>query len=99
MKYCRFKYKQLVERFVNIDVFLYSASSPSDPDVLDTWFSSGLFPFAMLGWPEQVSYFLQQSIAVHKQPDPFVIVITHSPPPTDRRPSALLPQLHPGDGQ
>ncbi|KAF7643556.1 hypothetical protein LDENG_00237500, partial [Lucifuga dentata] len=24
-----------------------------DPDVLDTWFSSGLFPFAMLGWPEQ----------------------------------------------
>ncbi|KAK1155281.1 valine--tRNA ligase, mitochondrial isoform X1 [Acipenser oxyrinchus oxyrinchus] len=24
-----------------------------DTDVLDTWFSSGLFPFAMLGWPEQ----------------------------------------------
>lgn len=24
-----------------------------DPDVLDTWFSSGLFPFAMLGWPHQ----------------------------------------------
>ncbi|XP_026989648.2 valine--tRNA ligase, mitochondrial [Tachysurus fulvidraco] len=24
-----------------------------DPDVLDTWFSSALFPFAMLGWPEQ----------------------------------------------
>ncbi|XP_041665838.1 valine--tRNA ligase, mitochondrial isoform X2 [Cheilinus undulatus] len=24
-----------------------------DPDVLDTWFSSGLFPFAMLGWPNQ----------------------------------------------
>jgi valyl-tRNA synthetase len=23
-----------------------------DPDVLDTWFSSGLFPFAALGWPE-----------------------------------------------
>ena len=23
-----------------------------DPDVLDTWFSSGLFPFATLGWPE-----------------------------------------------
>ncbi|XP_053578041.1 valine--tRNA ligase, mitochondrial isoform X2 [Bombina bombina] len=22
-----------------------------DEDVLDTWFSSGLFPFAMLGWP------------------------------------------------
>uniref|UniRef100_A0A671VIJ0 Valine--tRNA ligase, mitochondrial n=1 Tax=Sparus aurata TaxID=8175 RepID=A0A671VIJ0_SPAAU len=26
-----------------------------DPDVLDTWFSSGLFPFAMLGWPEQTA--------------------------------------------
>lgn len=24
-----------------------------DPDVLDTWFSSGLFPFAILGWPQQ----------------------------------------------
>nr|XP_041568648.1 valine--tRNA ligase, mitochondrial isoform X1 [Taeniopygia guttata] len=24
-----------------------------DPDVLDTWFSSALFPFAALGWPEQ----------------------------------------------
>jgi len=24
-----------------------------DPDVLDTWFSSGLLPFTSLGWPEQ----------------------------------------------
>jgi valyl-tRNA synthetase len=24
-----------------------------DPDVLDTWFSSGLFPFSVFGWPEQ----------------------------------------------
>jgi valyl-tRNA synthetase len=24
-----------------------------DPDVLDTWFSSGLWPFATLGWPKQ----------------------------------------------
>ena len=23
-----------------------------DPDVLDTWFSSALWPFATLGWPE-----------------------------------------------
>ena len=23
-----------------------------DPDVLDTWFSSGLWPFSTLGWPE-----------------------------------------------
>ncbi|XP_067467813.1 valine--tRNA ligase, mitochondrial [Thunnus thynnus] len=30
-------------------------SLTQDPDVLDTWFSSGLFPFAMLGWPQQTS--------------------------------------------
>ncbi len=24
-----------------------------DPDVLDTWFSSGLWPFTTLGWPEE----------------------------------------------
>jgi len=26
-----------------------------DPDVLDTWFSSGLWPFGTLGWPENTS--------------------------------------------
>ncbi len=26
-----------------------------DPDVLDTWFSSALWPFATLGWPEETS--------------------------------------------
>jgi valyl-tRNA synthetase len=26
-----------------------------DPDVLDTWFSSALWPFATLGWPERTS--------------------------------------------
>ena len=27
-----------------------------DPDVLDTWFSSGLWPFATLGWPKKNKY-------------------------------------------
>ena len=27
-----------------------------DADVLDTWFSSGLWPFATLGWPEDKNY-------------------------------------------
>ena len=27
-----------------------------DPDVLDTWFSSGLWPFATLGWPNDSDY-------------------------------------------
>ncbi|WP_068273864.1 valine--tRNA ligase, partial [Aldersonia kunmingensis] len=26
-----------------------------DPDVLDTWFSSGLWPFATMGWPERTA--------------------------------------------
>ncbi len=25
-----------------------------DEDVLDTWFSSGLFPFSIFGWPDTV---------------------------------------------
>jgi valyl-tRNA synthetase len=28
-----------------------------DPDVLDTWFSSGLWPFTTLGWPEETPDF------------------------------------------
>ncbi len=29
-----------------------SASLEQDPDVLDTWFSSALWPFSTMGWPE-----------------------------------------------
>jgi valyl-tRNA synthetase len=25
-----------------------------DEDVLDTWFSSGIFPFSIFGWPDKV---------------------------------------------
>ena len=30
-----------------------SAKLTQDPDVLDTWFSSGLLPFTVFGWPEK----------------------------------------------
>ena len=30
-----------------------SAELAQDPDIFDTWFSSGLWPFSTLGWPEQ----------------------------------------------
>jgi valyl-tRNA synthetase len=36
-----------------------------DPDVLDTWFSSGLWPFSTLGWPKEtpdLSYFYPTSV-------------------------------------
>lgn len=26
-----------------------------DPDVLDTWFSSGLFPFSVFNWPNETA--------------------------------------------
>jgi valyl-tRNA synthetase len=32
-----------------------SESLEQDPDVLDTWFSSALWPFSTLGWPEQTA--------------------------------------------
>jgi valyl-tRNA synthetase len=38
-----------------------------DPDVLDTWFSSALWPFSTLGWPEQtpeLAYFYPTSVLV-----------------------------------
>ncbi|MGD8632919.1 MAG: valine--tRNA ligase [Anaerolineales bacterium] len=32
-----------------------STKIEQDPDVLDTWFSSGLWPFSTLGWPEKTA--------------------------------------------
>ena len=40
---------QAIEQF-GVDVKLVQ-----DPDVLDTWFSSGLWPFSTLGWPENTA--------------------------------------------
>jgi valyl-tRNA synthetase len=40
------------ERYVGIDP-PHGDGWERDPDVLDTWFSSALWPFATLGWPEQ----------------------------------------------
>jgi len=34
-----------------------SAGLQQDPDVLDTWFSSGLWPFSTLGWPDKTPDF------------------------------------------
>ncbi|MGB7285001.1 MAG: valine--tRNA ligase [Candidatus Acidiferrum sp.] len=34
-----------------------SGKLAQDPDVLDTWFSSGLWPFSTLGWPEETADF------------------------------------------
>ncbi len=34
-----------------------SVNLDQDPDVLDTWFSSGLWPFSTLGWPDETPDF------------------------------------------
>ncbi len=44
-----------------------STDLEQDPDVLDTWFSSALWPFSTLGWPEEggdLSYFYPTSVLV-----------------------------------
>jgi valyl-tRNA synthetase len=44
-----------------------SGSLKQDPDTLDTWFSSGLWPFSTLGWPEDtkdLEYFYPTSVLV-----------------------------------
>ncbi|PKO00437.1 MAG: valine--tRNA ligase [Chloroflexi bacterium HGW-Chloroflexi-4] len=43
----------------------HSHNIRQDEDVLDTWFSSGLWPFSTLGWPEQtpeLKYFYPTSV-------------------------------------
>src|SRR5581483_9007594 len=35
----------------------HSTELQQDPDVLDTWFSSGLWPFSTLGWPDKTPDF------------------------------------------
>jgi valyl-tRNA synthetase len=42
-------YEQARERFGE------NVKLEQDPDVLDTWFSSGLWPFSILGWPEETN--------------------------------------------
>ena len=44
-----------------------SSKMQQDPDTLDTWFSSGLWPFSTLGWPEKtkdLEYFYPTSVLV-----------------------------------
>ncbi|MEA4823268.1 MAG: valine--tRNA ligase [Clostridiaceae bacterium] len=44
-----------------------SSHIEQDPDVLDTWFSSALWPFSTLGWPDktpELAYFYPTSVLV-----------------------------------
>jgi valyl-tRNA synthetase len=64
--YCQDCQAQIVER-VDPDKCptCGSVRLEQDPDVLDTWFSSGLWPFSTLGWPDETPdyrYFYPTSI-------------------------------------
>ncbi|WP_029896391.1 valine--tRNA ligase [Desulfohalovibrio reitneri] len=50
--YCQSCGKMLVER-QDPDACPCGGELVQDPDVLDTWFSSALWPFSTLGWPDQ----------------------------------------------
>jgi len=44
-----------------------SSNIEQDPDVLDTWFSSALWPFAVLGWPDitpELEYFYPTNLMI-----------------------------------
>ena len=46
----------------------HSKNIEQDPDVLDTWFSSALWPFSTLGWPEEtedLKYFYPTDVPRH----------------------------------
>jgi len=64
--YCDACGKMTVQR-VNPDTCTHCGSTDirQDEDVLDTWFSSGLWPFSTLGWPDEtpdLKYFYPTSV-------------------------------------
>ena len=44
-----------LEKAKAVDPNVTAADLQQDPDVLDTWFSSWLWPFSTLGWPEKTA--------------------------------------------
>jgi valyl-tRNA synthetase len=51
--YCKECGEIIVSREDPVQCRCGSGRLEQDPDVLDTWFSSGLWPFSTLGWPDQ----------------------------------------------
>lgn len=46
-------HKETGEVYVGMEVPSDSKNWTQDPDVLDTWFSSALWPFSTMGWPDE----------------------------------------------
>ena len=46
-------HKETGEVYVGMEAPIDSENWTQDPDVLDTWFSSALWPFSTMGWPDE----------------------------------------------
>lgn len=46
-------HKETGEMYVGMEAPADSENWEQDPDVLDTWFSSALWPFSTMGWPDE----------------------------------------------
>lgn len=67
--YCQDCEEVIVTREDEVDIcpVCNSKNLKQDEDVLDTWFSSGLWPFSTLGWPEksqELEYFYPTDVLV-----------------------------------
>lgn len=67
--YCRDCGKMTVSKDTNVTECSHCSSKNiyQDEDTLDTWFSSGLWPFSVLGWPEktpELEYFYPTNVLV-----------------------------------
>lgn len=48
-------HKETGKMYVGMEAPADSENWEQDPDVLDTWFSSALWPFSTMGWPDEAS--------------------------------------------
>lgn len=65
--YCDECGEMVVSREDNINCPKCGKAMRQDPDTLDTWFSSALWPFSTLGWPdktEEMEYFYPTNVLV-----------------------------------
>jgi valyl-tRNA synthetase len=65
--YCRCGETIVAREDVSVCPKCGSHDLAQDPDVLDTWFSSGLWPFSTMGWPEateELKHFYPTSVLV-----------------------------------
>jgi valyl-tRNA synthetase len=76
-----------------IEQMLEAAGFSQDPDVLDTWFSSALWPHATLGWPDEKHDPPLDPRVVANQADGFAVV---SDGETVGLGNRVLPYFYPG---